>query len=420
MTEAPDAIALDPKAARALTEAVRARRPALIELTRALVAERSVLGEELGVQRVVENRLRAIGFATERILIDPEAALADPYAGYPNPELSYAERASVVGRLPGTGGGRSMHLSGHVDVVPVERPDLWTHDPWGGEVVDGRMYGRGASDMKGGVAAYLIAAEAVAEVCAERRGELIFSTVIEEECTGNGMWSVLGAGHVGDAVLVGESTGLRLVHAATGVVWCRLVAKGGAGHSMLASGQGAFDALGDAVDALRVVEAEINDPVGDPDFAAVRERPYGMTVGRIGGGVWTASTPYELTAWVRFGFGPETLPEEIQERMRAAMRRSAPSVEIQFEGFRARAHKHARTGPLADALGGAHAAVTGGLLEPLVNTGTVDTRYVEEPVPGFCYGGTGANLHGTDEWVDLDSLVTAATVVAHATAAWTA
>jgi acetylornithine deacetylase len=403
--------------ARKLAEHVAGRRDDLIELLRALVAEQSVLGDEEPVQRIVEERLRAAGFATERVSVDADAALADPTAGYPF--RSYAGRSSVVGRLPGAGGGRSMHLSGHIDVVPVERPDLWSHDPWGGELDGGRLYGRGSGDMKGGVAAYLIAAEAVAEVFAERRGELLFSTVIEEECTGNGMWSVLGAGHVGDAVLVGESTGLRYAHAATGVVWCRLVAAGGAGHSMLASGEGAFDALARAVAGLRVVETEINEAIGDPDFAAVRERPYGMTVGRIEGGVWTASTPYELTASVRFGFGPETLPEEIQARMRAAVEAAAPDVEIQFEGFRARAHNHPKTGPLVEALSAAHERVLGNAPAPLVNTGTVDTRYVED-VPGLCYGGIGGNLHGTDEWVDVDSLVQTATVVALATGGWTA
>jgi acetylornithine deacetylase len=399
--------------ADALVDHVAGRRDDLVELLRALVAERSVLGEEASVQRIVEQRLRAIGFSTERVTVDAEAALGDPYAGYPF--LSYEGRSSVVGRLPGAGGGRSMHLSGHVDVVPVERPDLWSRDPWGGELDGNRLYGRGSADMKGGVAAYLIAAEAVAELCAERRGDLLFSTVIEEECTGNGMWSVLRAGHVGDAVLVGESTGLRFAHAATGVVWCRLVAAGGAGHSMLATGEGAFDRLARAVAALRTVEDEINAAVGDPDFAAVRERPYGMTVGRIEGGVWTASTPYELTAYVRFGFGPETLPEEIQERMRTAVEDTG--VDIRFEGFRARAHNHPKTGPLVDALDAAHERVLGESVAPLVNTGTVDTRYVDK---GLCYGGIGENLHGTDEWVDVDSLVQTATVVALTTAGWTA
>jgi acetylornithine deacetylase len=412
----PSDAAVPAGVAQALTAHVAANREELLGLLRAMVAEQSVLGNEEPVQRIVEARLRALGFETERVEVDAEAALADPYAG--QPLIDYDGRSSVVGYLPGSGGGRSMHLSGHVDVVPVDHPELWQHDPWGGELVDGRVYGRGSSDMKGGVAAYLIAAEAVMAVCPERRGDLIFSTVIEEECTGNGMWSVLGAGHVGDAVLVGESTALRLAHAATGVVWCRLVAAGGTGHSMLATGEGAFDLLARAVTALRRVEDEINAAVGDPDFAATRERPYGMSVGKIEGGVWTASTPYELTAYVRFGFGPETLPEEIQARMRAAVKEAAPTVAIHFEGHRARAHNHPKSGPFVELLTASHERVVGTPPVPLVNTGTVDTRYVES-VPGYCYGGTGANLHGTDEWVDLDSLVQTATVVAITAAGWT-
>jgi len=415
--ESPTLTPVPAPVAQALADHVVANRDELLELLRALVAEQSVLGDEEPVQQIVEARLRAAGFETQRVGVDPDAALADPYAG--QPMIGYDGRSSVVGRMPGRGGGRSMHLSGHIDVVPVDHPELWQHDPWSGELVDGRVYGRGSSDMKGGIAAYLVAAEAVAAVCPERRGELIFSTVIEEECTGNGMWSVLGAGHVGDAVLVGESTGLRFAHAATGVVWCRLVAAGGTGHSMLVTGEGAFEALARAVAGLRTVEDEINAAVTDPDFAATRERPYGMSVGRIEGGVWTASTPYELTAYVRFGFGPETLPQEIQARMRAAVEEATPDVAIQFEGHRARAHNHPKTGPLAELLAAAHTGVVGSPLEPLVNTGTVDTRYVET-VPGYCYGGIGANLHGTDEWVDLDSLLQAATVVAITTAGWTA
>jgi acetylornithine deacetylase len=408
--------ALPAATAKAITEYVIAHQDELLWLLRALVAEQSELGNEEPAQRIVEARLQALGFETTRVVVDADAALADPYAGYPY--LSYEGRSSVVGHLPGAGGGHSMHLSGHIDTVPVDRPELWAHDPWAGDLEDGRVYGRGAGDMKGGVAAYLIAAEAVSSICPERRGDLMFSTVIEEECTGNGMWSVLRAGHIGDAVLVGESTGLRFAHAATGVVWCRLVAAGGTGHSMLATGEGAFDRLARAVTALRTVEDQINADVGDPDFAQVRERPYGMTVGKIDGGVWTASTPYELTAYVRFGFGPETLPEEIQGRMRSAIAASVPGVEIHFEGFRARAHNHTKTGPLVDLLGHAHDHVLGRPVEPLVNTGTVDTRYVEA-VPGFCYGGISGNSHGTDEWVDLSSLVQVATVVALTTAGWT-
>jgi acetylornithine deacetylase len=406
--------------ADARSQAIRARveesRDQLLELLDALVACRTVLGNEEPAQAVVEEWLRSCGFAVERVVPDPDAALADPYAGYPY--LSYEGRSSVAARLRGAGGGRSMHLTGHVDVVPVERTDLWESDPWQASVRDARVWGRGAGDMKGGLAAYLVAARTVAELCDGRRGDLLFSSVIEEECGGNGMWSVLEAGYDGDAVLLGEPSGLRLGYAATGVVWARISARGQAGHAMLGGGEGPFDFLCRAVAALRKVEAAINEPVVDPIFAAVRERPYGMTVGRIEGGVWTASTPYELSAFIRFGFGRDLEPDDVQTRMREAVEGATDRVEIRFEGFRARAHAHPTTGPLVDAVSAAHASVLGAEPQPLAQTGTHDGRYVEGPC--LAYGPSAGNLHGTDEWVDVDTLVQTATVVALATAEWTA
>jgi acetylornithine deacetylase len=401
----------------ALRSAVAARSDELLALVSALVERPSTLGEEEQAQALVEETLQALGFATARVEPDGAAAAADPTAGYSY--LPYEGRSSVVARLPGAGGGRSLHLSGHIDVVPVERPELWQSDPWRARAADGRIWGRGAGDMKGGLAAYLTAAAAVAEVCDRRRGELIVSSVIEEECGGNGMWSVLRAGASGDAVLIGEPTALRLGHAATGVVWARLTARGPAGHAMLAGGEGPFDKLCRAVAALRRVEAAINEPVADPVFAAVRERPYGMTVGRIAGGVWTASTPLELTADVRFGFGRDLEPAEVQERLRAAVAEGAPEVEVRFEGFRARAHSHPTSGPLVRTVAAAHRAILGGGEPELVaQTGTNDGRYVEAPC--LCYGPAAGNLHGTDEWVDVETLETTAAVVALAAARWTA
>jgi acetylornithine deacetylase len=407
-----DAVAAE----QAVRDAVERRRDELVELTRELVQRRSTLGSEEPAQELVEERLRSAGFEVERVEPNAEAALADPYAGYPF--LPYEGRSSVAARLPGAGGGRSLHLNGHVDVVPVERPDVWEHEPWSGEVADGRIWGRGAGDMKGGLAAYLVAAAAVAETWDERRGDLLFSSVIEEECGGNGMWSVLRAGYEADAVLIGESTALRLGHAGTGVVWARLTAAGGAGHAMLGGGEGPFDRLCRAVAGLRTVESEINEPVRDEVFAAVRERPYGMTVGRIEGGVWTASTPHELVAQIRFGFGRDVEPGKVQERLRAAAEDASPEVEIAFEGFRARAYAHPTTGPLVDTVAAVHRSVIGTEPETMAFTATTDARYVQDPC--LCYGPSAGNLHGTDEWVDVETLVRTATVAALTAAAWTA
>jgi acetylornithine deacetylase len=375
-----------------------------------------VLGaEELG-QSLVAEQLTASDFAVTRIEPDASQALADPYAGYP--ALPYAGRSSVVGKLPGTGGGRSLHLSGHVDVVPVDPADDWTCDPWGGVVADGRLWGRGAGDMKGGLAAYLVAAAAIAEVCDDLRGDLVVSSVIEEECGGNGMWSVVNAGHNGDATLIGEPSGLQMMHAGTGVVWARLRVAGASGHSAAAGRTGSFEELAAAVAAVRDVEAELNQAAAQSVFGSASDWPFGMTVGQIEGGVWTSSVPAELTARVRLGFGLDHDPATIQAKIRAAVCQASPETQVRFEAFRARAWCGDASGPFPDLLAAAHQSVLARELRPGVFTATNDGRYVTGPC--LCYGPIAGNYHGKDEWVDIESLEQTAAVVAAAAASWLA
>lgn len=400
----------------ALRSAVGRRREQLTELTAELVRRRTVLGAEEPGQRLVAEQLAASGFALTRIEPDAVEALADPYAGYP--ALPYAGRSSVVGRLPGTGGGRSLHLSGHIDVVPVDPADDWTYDPWAGIVADGRLWGRGAGDMKGGLAAYLVAAAAIAEVCDDLRGDLVFSSVIEEECGGNGMWSVVNAGHNGDATLIGEPSGLQMMHAGTGVVWVRLRAAGASGHSAAAGRNGSFEELAAAVAALREVEAENNKDAARSVFGAASDWPYGMTVGQIEGGVWTSSVPAELTARIRMGFGLDHDPAVIQARIRAAVGQASPATQVTFEAFRARAWCGDASGPFPGLLAAAHLGELGRELRPGVFTATNDGRYVTGPC--VCYGPIAGNNHGRDEWVDIESLEQTAAVVAATAASWLA
>jgi acetylornithine deacetylase len=398
---------------RVILEAVRERLDELPSLVAALVREQSTLGNEAPAQDLVAGRLAAGGFAVERIEPDAEAALADPHAGYP--PLPYRGRSSVVGVRAGSGGGSSLHLTGHVDVVPVDPDAPWEHDPWRGELAGGRIWGRGAGDMKGGLAAYLLAAEAVVEVCGDALGDLVFSSVIEEECGGNGFWAVLRAGYRADATLLGEPTGLAVVHAGTGVVWARLRARGQAGHSAYTGGDGPFDELARAVAALRRLEASRNEPPLDAVFETVSAWPYGMTVGRIGGGVWTASAPASLEASIRFGIGLGVEPAEIQRAIVEAIAVAAPAVEVAFEAFRAQAYCHDTAGPFPALLQRTHAELLGRPAGISAFTATTDARQVDG---ALCYGPLVGNLHGADEWVDLASLEQTATVVALTAARW--
>ncbi len=393
----------------ALRKAVHERFDDLCELTALLVREQTVLGHEEGAQRLVHERLTRLGFVVERVGIDAAEALGDPRGGYP--ALPYAGRSNVAGRLTGAGGRGSLHLSGHVDVVPVDGAERWTHDPWGAEVADGRMWGRGAGDMKSGVAAYLIAVEAFLSVCGPPQGDLHFSAVIEEECGGNGMRAVLAAGYDADETLIGEPFWPHLGNGGVGVIWARLEARGSGKHAALADEvTPPIEALIDAVGALRVLEAELNAGGGDPAFSDAFAHPYNLNLGEIAGGVWPSSVPTDASLRIRLGFGRDLEPTAVQRLVADRVAAAAPTVAVMFDGFRAHAYVHDPATPLAEALGSAHADLHGPTPAPGLFTGTTDARYVTGPC--YCYGPLAGNLHGIDEWVDLESLRLVAQTVA--------
>jgi acetylornithine deacetylase len=391
----------------AIRAAVDARTDDLVALTAGLVRERSLLGQEEGAQRIVEERLASLGFDVERVQPDAAEALADPRAGYPI--VPYDGRTCVAARLPGTGGGRSLHLNGHVDVVPVEAAERWTHDPWAGEAATGRLWGRGAGDMKAGIAAYLVAVEALLETRGRPAGDIVFTSVIEEESGGNGMRAVLAAGYGADATLIGEPTDLRFHANGVGVIWARLTARSEGAHAAVASASGRpVDEILRAVQGLRALERRLND--GRPDH------PYNLNLGEIHGGVWPSSVPAEVVLRCRLGFGPDLEPDGAQALLRGAVEEAAPGVEVGFEGFRCRAYRHDLDGPFAQLAGECHAAIHGAQPGVKTSTATTDARYVEGPC--ICYGPEAGNIHGIDEWVDLASARDTAVAVALIASRW--
>jgi acetylornithine deacetylase len=385
----------------------------LVQLTQELVAEASVQGAEGTAQQIVEEKLRQLGFNTERVQPDADALSRNPLAGHMT--MPYEGRTCVVARLPGSNAGKSMHLSGHIDVVPVEADERWVTPPWEPVVVDNRLYGRGAGDMKAGLAAYLLAVEAVLAVVGTPQGDIIFSSVIEEECTGNGMIAVLEAGYQGDATLIGEPSGLRLMYGGVGVTWSHLTARGDGGHARLLEGSDTpIDKMTRALDALRALERRIN--AERPGLPGMPNHPYRLNVGMLEGGVWPSSQAAEVSARVRLGYGPDYEPQQLEETLRNAVKDAEPEVEVAFDGFRAHAYAQDLTDPFVDLVRECHTSVQGSPPDMFFSTGTTDARYVDGPV--LCYGPLAGNTHGLNEWVDLETVKATAITVALAVALW--
>jgi acetylornithine deacetylase/succinyl-diaminopimelate desuccinylase-like protein len=190
-------------------------------------------GREGPAARLLAEYLRPLGFETE----------------YHEPE---PERGSLVARLRGTGGGRTLVMNGHLDIGPIGTG--WTKDPLGAEIENGKIYGRGVSDMKSGVAAMVSAGRAVALSGIPRRGDLILMPTADESSGGR-----LGMGHLvktlrdlrADMAVVAEPTVGDVCLAHRGAVWAEIIVIGKSGQaSRPASGINAIMAMGRVLRAL--------------------------------------------------------------------------------------------------------------------------------------------------------------------------
>ena len=224
--------ALDPGARRAILEAVDALREDSVEALARLVRCPSTLGREASALDEMARLYESLGLHPQRVPTVP-AQLAD-HPGFSPPLIPYEGRDNVVAvhRPNGNGGGRSLTLQGHIDVVPEGAADMWGTPPFEPSVRDGRMYGRGAGDMKAGDIAYCMAFKALRMAGLQPAAEVQMHSVIEEECTGNGALACMVAMPKTDAVIIPEpGPGLDALYTAeVGVVWAWVTVSGRPAH----------------------------------------------------------------------------------------------------------------------------------------------------------------------------------------------
>ncbi len=415
-------------AGRSVVERVDKNWEREVEFLRAMVRRPSTLGHEALVQRFIAQELAEMGLVADVWQVDHAEIARLP--GYSPVEWSFEGRPNVATTWESSsGGGRSLIFNGHVDVVPATPEHHWTHDPWGGEVVDGRMYGRGAADMKGGVAAMIYAVRALREAEVELKGDVTLETVIEEECTGNGALAARARGYSADAAVIPEPFGDRILEAQVGVMWARVVVRGRGAHAERASDS--VNAVLEAcrlMEAVKQLEAEANDQARrHPLFEGI-EHPLNYNIGVVRGGDWASSVPEECVFEVRISCYPGEDLEEVGSRFRAGLLETAKAdpwlsenpPDIGFYAFRAEGCVVDRDEPMLATLRKRHEETTGRRLGPFSFTGTTDARFFNlyHGIPATCYGPAGANLHAPDEWVDLESVREVTKVLALSALDW--
>jgi acetylornithine deacetylase len=409
-------------AARVLAE-VDERLPEAVRLLTELVRIPSVGGTdpEHEIQARLARELTESGLEVDHWRVPIDELLAEP--DFPGVEVERDEAWGLVGSVPGSGGGDSLMLNAHVDVVPIGNPAAWSRpDAFSGQVVGNNLFGRGACDMKAGLVAALAAVLAVRRVGVPLRGDLLLACVPGEEDGGLGTYAMLRRGWRADACVVPEPTGLDLVTANAGALTFRLRVPGRATHaSRRSEGVSAIEKFLPVLAALQSLEAARNTSV-DP-LMGRWPLAYPLSIGRITAGDWASSVPDLLLAEGRLGvaldepvaFAQSALENAVTEACHADPWLRDHPVSVEWWGGQFASGRLPESSDLADRMAAAHISVGGAAQQTSGAPYGSDLRLLSGigGIPTLHYGPGDALLaHAPDESVPLADVATAARALA--------
>ena len=396
---------------------------AIVRLASDLISIPSVSTKETPAQEFVAAELARLGADVETWPLDYVALKRHPnYSA----EFDRTEGLGVVGRIGrATPGTPTLMINGHVDVVPPGDDGAWMTQPFQPTVRDGRLYGRGACDTKGGLAAALHALDAIRDARIELDGQVVVSSAIGEEDGGSGTLGTLLNGAAADAVIVLEPTELSVVPAVAGALSFRIRLRGLSAHGAIREeGVSAIEKLAVVQHALLELEAERNRREADPLFQWLKQ-PFAICAGRVRGGDWPSSEADWLELEGRYGVAPDedldTARAEFEDAIAAAaaddqwLAEHAPTVE--WWGGQFLPGRTALDSPivttLADAIGG-NAVIRG---MPYGCDMGLTARLGGMPTVVFGPGDIRA-AHRPNEHVAIDDLVACAAALATTIVRW--
>jgi acetylornithine deacetylase/succinyl-diaminopimelate desuccinylase family protein len=325
-------------------------------------------------------------------------------------------RVSVTGRLRGSGGGKSLMLNAHYDTVGVDGMG----EPFSGAVRDGRLYGRGAYDMKGSLAASIGAVKALIDSPTRLRGDVIIAAVADEEYGSVGTADILTRIRT-DGAVVTEPTSLDVCLAHKGYCWIEVTTTGHAAHgSKFEQGVDANMRMGWFLAALDGLERELRSRpphplVGPPSLHAA------LLQGGAGLSTYAPSCSLKIER--------RTVPGETEAQVMAEINAVIEHVAAREPSFQASAHAFFTRGPfevapqasIVRALAAAHSDILGRGPRYFGDTPWMDSALTSEAgIETVVFGPGGTGAHADEEWVDTDSMIQCARVLARTAAEYCA
>lgn len=388
----------------------------------------SVTGDEGTIQTFIAEYMTGMGLSVDVFVPSLEELKRHP--AYVEPAQSYEWRPNVVALCGGCGGGRSLLFNGHIDVIPEGALENWEHGPWSGDIADGKLYGRGASDMKSGVAAMTMALKAILDSGIKLKGDVILEYVMDEELTGNGTLACVMRGYRADAGICCETSSMCVQPASIGRIWFEISVKGkAAGIQRRYEGVNGID-LGYIVkQAVSAYEEVRLKKVRHPLYPVIEESIPCM-IGQFESGTYASAFPDSCLMKGSMA----TVPGEDSQQVKADfidfvrqytaersqwLRDNPP--EVRFTGYFAEPSEIPTDAHIVTTLSRNFQHVMG--RPPVISgrQGAADIRHLNQygGTPTVIFGpGLTEQMHANNEWVRVEDYLNAIEILAHTIVEW--
>lgn len=407
-------------------EIIDSNKDEAVKYLSGLLKHPSVMGHEESAQLYYAELLKLLDMEVDVWEPKPDDMKINP--DFMPARNDYTGSPDVVGVLKVSGGGRSMLLNGHVDVVPAGGND-WTDDPWSGKYEDGKVYGRGANDMKGALVAYLMAMKAIKEADISLKGDVLIGSVIGEETGGAGTLSLISRGYKADGAIISEPSDLRVCPVSMGVIWFRVRIRGFMAHA--ATSYLGVNAISKAAMLIQEIDSYEKRMIRDKKHPLYSHHPspFSINIGIIKGGVFPTSVPDEVVLEARMSFSPDDDIAQVKKELEETIYEAAKKdewlrdhlPEIEWYGFCLNSGSVPMDHPLLGSIVENFKLVKDKEPEIIGTPWGTDAgaliRYGN--IPTIVFGpGPGGMAHKADEYIDVDMLQDTTKVIAATILDW--
>lgn len=307
-----------------ICQAVEEHTQDLVSAVQDLVRYPTTMGQEKEAQEYYGRCLAEAGAKVD--LWEPDMEVLKKHPAFVSDRKDFHGSPNVAGYFPGQGGGRSLILSGHMDVVEPGN-GKWTYPPFSATLADGKIYGRGAADMKAGLAANLMAMKALKEAGVNLKGDVTILSVIDEEWGSAGILSAVLKGYKADAAIVTEPTGMELFMASNAGIFFKVHVYGKAAHGGVSyQGVNSIYKAMKIINQIRELEESRRLRVTHPLY---KDAPIAFCAGvnAIHAGGWPGIVAEETVLEGRICAAPHETVEEVKAELEAWVARAAQSDE---------------------------------------------------------------------------------------------